>query len=49
MGEAQEIYHISEKALFDIIKRNEVPKYQVGKFSYVLKTHLDKIFNPAKR
>ncbi|HVW94345.1 MAG TPA: helix-turn-helix domain-containing protein [Mucilaginibacter sp.] len=44
MGEAQKIYNISEKALFDILKRNDVPKYQVGKFSYVLRVHLDQIF-----
>jgi len=47
MGEAQRLYNISEKALFDIIKRNEVPKYQLGKYTYVLKIHLNKIFNPA--
>lgn len=47
MGEAQKIYHISEKALFEILKRNEVPKYQVGKFTYLLKSHLDQIFNPG--
>jgi excisionase family DNA binding protein len=47
MGEAQKIYNISEKALFEILKRYDVPKYQVGKFTYVLKLHLDKIFNPG--
>lgn len=47
VGEAQLIYNISEKALFDILKRNAVPKYQVGKFVYVLKAHLEHIFNPA--
>jgi excisionase family DNA binding protein len=47
MGEAQKIYNISDKALFEILKRNEVPKYQVGKFTYVLKSHLDNIFNPG--
>lgn len=46
MGEAQRIYNVSEKALFEILKRNDVPKYQVGKYTYVLKSHLDKIFNP---
>lgn len=46
MGEAQKIYNISEKALFDILKRNNVPKYQVGWYTYVLKNHLDEIFNP---
>lgn len=47
MGQAQQIYNISEKALFEILKRNEVPKYQVGKFTYVLRSHLEKIFNPG--
>jgi len=46
MGEAQRVYNISEKALFEILKRNDVPKYQVGKYTYVLKSHLDNIFNP---
>lgn len=47
MGEAQKIYNISEKAFSEIIKRNEVPKYQVGWYTYVLKSHLEKIFNPG--
>ncbi len=47
MGEAQKIYNISEKALVEILKRNSIPKYQVGKYTYVLKSHLDKIFNPG--
>jgi excisionase family DNA binding protein len=47
MGEAQQLYNISEKALFDILNRNSVPKYQVGKFSYVLRVHLDQIFKPG--
>jgi excisionase family DNA binding protein len=46
IGEAQRLYNISAKALFDILKRNEVPKYQLGKFTYVLKAHLDEIFDP---
>jgi excisionase family DNA binding protein len=47
MGEAQKIYNISEKALSEIIRRNQVPKYQVGWYTYVLKSHLEKIFNPG--
>lgn len=47
MGEAQKIYNISEKALSEIIKRNQVPKYQVGWYTYVLKSHLERIFNPG--
>lgn len=46
MGEAQQIYNISEKALYEIIKRYQIPKYQVGWYTYVLKTHLNNIFNP---
>lgn len=46
MGEAQQIFNISEKALFDIIKRNKLFKFQEGKFTYVAKSELNKIFNP---
>lgn len=46
MGEAREIFHVSEKALLDIIKRNSIPKFQEGKFTYVAKSELNKIFNP---
>lgn len=47
MGEAQQRYNISEKALYDIIKRYEIPKYQVGWYTYVLRVHLENIFNPG--
>ncbi|MGV8879288.1 MAG: hypothetical protein ACOH2A_09670 [Sphingobacteriaceae bacterium] len=47
INEAQKVFNISEKALFEILKRNDIPKYQVGKFSYVLKSHLNRIFNPG--
>jgi IS30 family transposase len=46
MGEAQRIFNISEKALFDIIKRNNLFKFQESKFIYVAKSDLNKIFNP---
>ena len=45
MGEAQIVYNISEKALYEIIKRNNISKIQAGKFTYVAKSALDKIFN----
>ena len=45
MGEAQVIYNISEKALYEIIKRNNITKIQSGKFTYVAKSALNKIFN----
>jgi excisionase family DNA binding protein len=48
MGEAQEKFNISEGALFNIIKRNKILKFQEGKFSYVAKADLDNIFNPVK-
>jgi len=47
MAEAQVIYNISEKALFDLIKRNNISKFQEGKFTYVAKADLDRIFNPT--
>ena len=45
IGEAQEKYGISGKALYDIIKRNDIPKFQRGKYVYVPKELIDKIFN----
>ena len=47
MGQAQTLFNISEKALFDIIKRNNISKFQEGKFTYVAKADLDRIFNPT--
>ncbi len=44
MGEAQKKFGISGKALYDLIRRNEIPKFQQGKFVYVPKELLDKIF-----
>jgi len=46
MGQAQAMFNISEKALFDIIKRNNISKVQEGKFTYVAKVDLDRIFTP---
>ena len=46
MAEAQEKFNISERALFQIIKRNNIPKFQEGWYTYVAKTALDNIFNP---
>lgn len=43
MGEAQEYYNISEKGLYDIIKRHSIRKQKVGKFVFVEKIELDKI------
>ena len=45
IGETQQKYGISGKALYDIIKRNDIPKFQRGKYVYVPKELIDKIFN----
>ena len=45
IGEVQKKYGISGKALYDIIKRNNIPKFQKGKFVYVPKELIDKIFS----
>jgi excisionase family DNA binding protein len=36
-------YKISEKAIYDIIIRNEIPKIRQGRFAYVPKMLIDKI------
>ncbi|MBE7177986.1 MAG: helix-turn-helix domain-containing protein [Mucilaginibacter polytrichastri] len=47
MGEAQKLYNISEKALFDIIQRNQISKYRIGQYTYVLKSQLEQVFFPG--
>jgi excisionase family DNA binding protein len=44
MGEAQSKFGISEKTLLEIVKRNQIPKYRRGKFAYIPKTAIDKLF-----
>jgi excisionase family DNA binding protein len=46
MAEAQAKFSISEKALYDLIKRNNIKKFQSGWYTYVPKKALDQIFNP---
>ena len=46
MGEIQLKFNISEKALFEMIKRNDIPKTQQGKYVYVSKSKIDKLLNP---
>lgn len=46
MGEIQGKFNISEKALFDLIKRNNIPKLKMGKFAYVPKSKIDQLLNP---
>jgi len=43
MAEVQGKYNISEKALFELIKRNKIPKLRMGKYAYVPKERIDKL------
>ena len=43
LNEIQNKYSISEKALYDIIKRNRIPKLKKGWYSYVPKKLIDEI------
>lgn len=43
VGSIQEIFNISEKALYDVIKRNNILKFPSGKNVLVLKHELQKI------
>ena len=45
MGEAQEKFNFSEAALYSLIKRNNIPKYQSGWYTYVLKSDLERVIN----
>eukprot|EP01132_Coremiostelium_polycephalum_P019818 gene19818-23567_t len=40
MAQAQDIFNCSEKALYDMIKRNKLSKFQNGWYTYVLKHSL---------
>lgn len=42
--EVREKYGISDRALWELIKRNKIPKLKKGWFAYVPKTAIDKIF-----
>jgi excisionase family DNA binding protein len=44
LTEVQNKYGVSEKALLEIIKRNNLPKIKNGWFAYVPKFNIDKIF-----
>ncbi|MBD1386652.1 helix-turn-helix domain-containing protein [Mucilaginibacter rigui] len=46
MAEAQKKFNISEGALYRIIQRNNLFKFQDGWYTYVAKADLDRIFNP---
>lgn len=48
MGEVQQIFGVSEKALITIIERFEIPKIKKGRFAYVPKKQIVEIFGEPK-
>ena len=44
LKEAQEKYGVSERVLYDLIKREHIPKVQKGWYVYIQKSILDKYF-----
>jgi len=48
MQEAQNTYGISEKALYELIKRNAIPKTKSGRFVSVPKTMIDELLSSNK-
>lgn len=46
IGEVELKYNISNKALYQIIKRHQIPKLKSGKFTYVPKSLIDALFHP---
>jgi len=47
LTEVQNKYGISEKALYDIIKRNKIPKQKKGWYAYVPKVIIDNLFTKS--
>lgn len=43
LGEVQAKFGISEKALYEVIKRNRIPKIRKGWYAYVPKSVIDKL------
>jgi predicted DNA-binding transcriptional regulator AlpA len=43
MGELFTKFKLSESAIYNLIKRNNIPKFQVGKFAYVAKKSIETI------
>ncbi|MGY5351013.1 helix-turn-helix domain-containing protein [Wenyingzhuangia sp. IMCC45533] len=40
-----DIYNVSEKALYSMIKRNQIPKIKKGKYTYVPKKEIDNLLS----
>jgi excisionase family DNA binding protein len=49
IGEITEKFGVSPSTVSNAIRRNSIPKKQIGKFVYVPKTEIDKIFNNTKK
>lgn len=47
MKEIQHKYGISEKALYNLIKRNNIPKQYSGIYAYVPKSRIDELLTPT--
>ena len=45
LSEVQSKYYISEKALYDLVKRNDIPKIKKGWYVYVPKQIIDSLLN----
>ena len=43
MSELHEKFKISDAAIYNLIKRNNIDKFQVGRFTYVAKKNIDSI------
>lgn len=48
LTEIQSIFGISEKALYDLVKRNNIPKIKQGKYAYLPKEIIDDLFKKIK-
>jgi excisionase family DNA binding protein len=45
ISEVQNKYGISDNALYNVIKRNQIPKFKKGWYTYVPKTVIDKLLS----
>ena len=45
IGEVEKKFGVGNKTLYEIIKRNKIPKLKVGSYTYVPKSRIDEIFN----
>ncbi|KQC33387.1 hypothetical protein AAU57_08725 [Nonlabens sp. YIK11] len=48
LKEISDLYGISQSALYTILKKYDIAKFRQGKFSYVLKNEIDRIFDGSE-